>query len=442
MNSTICNTQKEIDAFIGSLKLQVNIIGDDKDNFYFTTLNPDLLSYADCLKNKIKIENDRFTFFDLKSKKFYELPYNKVCYNIFVSLSPGFTPAKNDLNEILSNSKIIIDRLKKLSYNKTSSQRNPRTENLIVDAIRGNLNLKLPIEINFDRLDLLILSYDSAVAEETYLKNKHLIDSLSTPITNILYHFDKEVQINILNEQDKAKQFELLKACWITVLENGRENFIRATTKKIAEIADNDTDSKFLKSSLKSEIDAIKKLDFIQELALFSDAKDLFFYWPFNNFNLETEHYILTKKPDLDTDGLVQVKINSDSRLEYTSYNDYLIRLLKAIKTYSPDLMFRTDDIKDLFEVNELNEEQEKIKKDIFNNKIKMLEKRKLEIFDFLDNENDLSDTNILKDITELKELINSAIKSFTDSYNENSVLEIITYWPAALQPAPDNLSF
>jgi hypothetical protein len=115
---------------------------------------------------------------------------------------------------------------------------------------------------------------------------------------------------------------------------------------------------------------------------------------------------------------------------------------LKAIKTYSPDLTFRTDDIKDLFEVNELNEEQEKIKKDIFNNKIKMLEKRKLEIFDFLDNENDLSDTNILKDITELKELINSAIKSFTDSYNENSVLEIITYWPAALQPAPDNLSF
>jgi len=449
MSNRILITKKDIEHFVRGLSLQINIVGDSNENFYFTTLNKELLEY--CLDtvptNKIIVGENSITFIDLKSGNLVTLDYKDISYNIFISIPTGQTPGNFLKDDVISNCKYIIDRLKLIrKTQKVSYQRNTDIELKIIDAFRSNAMLGEPVNVNMDTLDLLIVRYDGALAEAFYSKNKKVIDALSQPIANILYHFDKEVQLSVINEVDDYKRRELIKACWNTVLSKKREEYIDLLNKKIENLSEKNTDSRFLKASYKNEIEKISKVNFIEELSVFKNIDDVFFYWPFNNFNLETSTYVLTKDSSASLDSSEDIKIITndyeDKRIEFYAINDYLLRLIKAINIYVPDNNLSVNSVKKLFETDSLSEEQKDIKLQIFNSKLKYLEERKKEIFKFLDDENDITDSNVLKDITELKELINDSIKSFSENFNNYSILDVITNWPAVLQPAPVNLNF
>ena len=78
----------------------------------------------------------------------------------------------------------------------------------------------------------------------------------------------------------------------------------------------------------------------------------------------------------------------------------------------------------------------------LIDKKLKIFEKKRDEIFVFLDNElTTATADDIKKDILELKKEINGAIETYMKDINADSSLrDILKYWPVYLYPVPEEL--
>lgn len=440
-------TKKEIDLFLNHLRHQLLLIGDNHDNFYYVTFNEELVVHRGLNHEEQSTNEKGIIAYDLKSKNLVTINFEDINNIIFISIGLGFTPSTAPENELVTNGKRFIDKFNSLQAAQISSKRDDLIVLRILNTLRGLSLLDNVVPSFIDEIDLKILSYDKSIAQDLYNRNKSLFETVTLPVANILVHFDKNIQLSIINEPNETKKTGLLKACWVTVLENKRIEYIKNLTKKLDSLDSSLSDLKFLQHSIKTEIENIKKIDFLNELSYFFDRNDFFFYWPFNNFNLETDNYILSKQADLASTSAIEILTEgSDTRIKYNAFNDYLVKIIKAVNSYIPEHELSADTIQSFFEVGSLTTSQikkrEEIRVSLINNKINVLNERRQEVFRFLDEENDTSDINVLKDIEEIKKVINDNLEYLNDTKNKLSILEILTYWPAVLQPAPEKFDF
>jgi len=94
------------------------------------------------------------------------------------------------------------------------------------------------------------------------------------------------------------------------------------------------------------------------------------------------------------------------------------------------------------FEFLKSSKDEEKTKAELIDKKLKIFEKKRDEIFVFLDNELTTATADDIKnDILNLKEEINGAIEIYKKDINiDSSLRDILKYWPVYLYPIPEEL--
>ena len=422
-------------AIIDSIKTHISVLKTGNNKFFFATQNNKLLSREELFTS----DDNQFEFFDIKFGHKRQLYFKDITDIYLISYPEEYAPPMGrDLDEndlFLEISKKYIERINLLDKNLFKYTVDNKKFEVIFNLIRYNEILKY-YDINVDFIDKQILFFDEGITDKFLSDyNNKIFDTdgnLKLTLTSaiVLSFFDRETQEYVLEDSDFNSRFNKLKEIYLQFLNISKEkNIAYLETEKEKFIKDlTGIEKNYLIQNFDTEINKIRELDFAKDLTYIDNENDLILYWPFV-VDLAVNEYIITTS--------IEKNKNSGKILISSVANTPFFNLYKVFKEYVKyPVSLKT------FEFLKSSKEEEKTKAELIDKKLKIFEKKRDEIFVFLDNELTTATADDIKnDILNLKEEINGAIEIYKKDINiDSSLRDILKYWPVYLYPIPEEL--
>jgi hypothetical protein len=425
------------DNIIESIKKYISILQTKDGYFYFATQNAELLNTEDtCNYNQ-----NNFEFFDIKNDCKRTIAFADIINIFLITFTDETTPAYAKYTDSLNNDPFIdicnnyISKIKALNKSIFKNKINIKTFELVSKLLKYNDILKY-YDIKLDFLDQQILFYDEGITEEFLsLYKEKILDNdgnlkLSLTSAILLSFFDRQTQEDILEDNNYMSRLIKLKSSYLYFLDYSKEKninyLIEEKNKAIKDLSG--IEKNYVIQNFDLLIDKFKTVSYKKELSYIDSEEDLIFFWPFD-LDLSVEKFTVTKSLERNK--------NTGSVLLYSVADTPFFNLFKVYKEYTKaKLTFR--DFEFLKEVsNDIN-----IKQNIINKKLDIFNAKKEEIFEYLDKELSSSNSDeIRSDIIKLKEEILLSIDAFKKEVTtDNTLRDILKYWPLYLYPIPEEL--
>ena len=425
------------DNIIESIKKYISILQTKDGYFYFATQNAELLNTEDtCNYNQ-----NNFEFFDIKNDCKRTIAFADIINIFLITFTDETTPAYAKYTDSLNNDPFIdicnnyISKIKALNKSIFKNKINIKTFELVSKLLKYNDILKY-YDIKLDFLDKQILFYDEGITEEFLsLYKEKILDNdgnlkLSLTSAILLSFFDRQTQEDILEDNNYMSRLNKLKSSYLYFLDYSKEKninyLIEEKNKAIKDLSG--IEKNYVIQNFDLLIDKFKTVSYKKELSYIDSEEDLIFFWPFD-LDLSVEKFTVTKSLERNK--------NTGSVLLYSVADTPFFNLFKVYKEYTKaKLTFR--DFEFLKEVsNDIN-----IKQNIINKKLDIFNAKKEEIFEYLDKELSSSNSDeIRSDIIKLKEEILLSIDAFKKEVTtDNTLRDILKYWPLYLYPIPEEL--
>lgn len=423
------------DCILDSIKKYVAVLKTTDKKYFFATQNNALLDRAETYTS----DTEQFEFFDIKFSHKRQLYFKNITDIYFVSFPDEFSPAfanyADDENDIfLEMSKQFISKIKNLDKNMFKYTIDEETHTIILNLLRYNDILKY-YDISLDSIDRIILLFDEGITSsfiDTY-KDKIFGSKgelkLTLSSTLILSFFDRKTQEYILEDSDSESRFNKLKALYTHLLNLSKEkSVIHLLEEKETAIKDLiGIEKNYVIQHFDAEVERVKTLDIEKELTYIDNENDLIMYWPYSS-DLTVGEYVVTLSPEKNKNSGIVI---------HSVANTPFFNLYKVFKEYiKHPISLRT------FEFLKTSEVNKEVKEELISKKLLIFEKKRDEIFEFLNSElNSTSIEEIKSDILNLKNEINGSIETYkTEISTESTIREILRYWPVYLYPIPEEL--
>lgn len=422
-------------TIIDSIKKYISVLKTVNGKFFFATQNNILLSR----KESFHFDDTQFEFFDVKFGHKRQLYFKDITDIYLISFPEEYTPPMGNFTEkedpFLEISKQYVNRINLLNKADFKYTVDDNKFEAAYNLIRYNEILKY-YDIKLDFIDKNILLFDEGITDNFLKEYKSKIfdkeGNLKFTLSNtlILSFFDKKTQEYIFEDEDADSRFKKIKSLYLYLLNTSREKTIQHIEKeKIEAVKDlKGIEKNYVIENFDLEIERIKNQNYEKDLSYIDNEQDLVIYWPFS-LDLSVGDFVVTCSPEKNR--------NTGKVIFYSIANTPFFNLYKVFKEYLKyPIPFKT------FEFLKDSESSEEVKNELISKKIKIFEKKKDEIFEFLNNEFNSTDIEEIKsDITKLKEEINSSIETFkTEVTSKSSLPEILKYWPTYLYPIPEEL--
>lgn len=421
---------------IDSIKKYISVIKTVDNKYFFATQNNQLLSRNE----SFSADENQFEFFDVKFGHKRQLYFKDITDIYLISFSEEFTPPMgrgldNEKDVFFEISKEYIKRISLLDKAIFTYTVDNNKFDTVFNLIRYNDILKY-YNINIDFIDKKILFFDEGVTDNflANYKDKIFDESgqlkLSLSSSIILSFFDRETQEYILEDNNPDSRFKKLKSVYLHLLNLSREKAVSEMYKEKKEAIKGLTgiEKNYLIQNFDTEINRIRSLEIEKDLSYFDSESDLISYWPFS-IDLTVGDFTITTS--------LEKNRNTGKILLHSVANTPFFNLYKVFKEY-----IKIPITLKSFEFLKSSSSDISTKQELINKKLEIFEKKRNEIFEFLDNELlNATVEEVKEDIKQLKEEINSAVDLFKKEVTvESSLRDILKYWPVYLYPVPEEL--
>lgn len=422
-------------TILDSIKKYISVLKTSNGKYFFATQNNTFLSREESFVS----DDSQFEFFDIKFGHKRQLYFKDITDIYLISFPEEYTPPMGRYTEkddpFIQICNQYVERISLLDKSLfTYSVDNNKFE-IVYNLLRYNEILKY-YDIKLDFIDKNILLFDEGITDNFLKEFKNKIcdnnGNLKFTLSNtlILSFFDRKTQEYILEDNDLDSRFKKLKSLYLYLLNTSREKTIQHLEKEKIEAVKNlkGIEKNYVVENFDLEIERIRNQNYEKDLSYIDNEQDLVIYWPFS-LDLSVGNFVVTGSPEKNK--------NTGKIIFYSVANTPFFNLYKVFKEYLKyPIPFKT------FEFLKDSESSEEIKSELISKKLQIFEKKKDEIFEFLNNEYDSTDIEEIKsDISKLREEINGAIETFKKEITSKcSLPEILKYWPTYLYPIPEEL--
>lgn len=423
-------------VILDGIKKYISVLKTQNGKYFFATQNNDLLDRKELFTS----DEQQFEFFDVKFGHKRQIYFKDVTDIYLISFPEEYSPPMGkDISEekdlFLEISKKYVERINLLDKQLFKYTVNDKKFETVFNLIRYNEILSY-YDIKLDFIDKQILFFDEGITDKFLGDQESKIcdkdGNLKLTLTNtiILSFFDKKTQEYILEDDNLESRFTKLKSLYLYLLNSSREKTIKhLETEKNSAIKDlKGIEKNYVIENFDLEIQRLINKDIEKDLSYIDNEHDLILYWPFS-LDLSVGNYVVTVSPEKNR--------GTGKIILYSVANSPFFNLYKVFKEY-----LKTPMPLKTFEFLKDSNVSDSVKKELISKKLQIFEKKKDEIFEFLNNEyNSTDNVEIKNDIDKLREEISSSITQFNNEITPNSSIpDILRYWPTYLYPIPEEL--